>query len=508
MSRTDDFERFAGTSDVSGDLKRRSVLGALATGGGQVLDMVLRLGSTLVLARLLVPEQFGLVAMVTAITRIAERFTALGLSAATVQAPEINHAQCSNLFWINSLAGLLFAGAVALSAPWIAAFYEDDRLTTISVALSLSFIGAGLTIQHQALLLRQLKMAQLTGIQVVATLLSVCLAIALALAGFGYWALVWKEVAQSFFMAVGTWALCRWVPSMPSRRVEMGRLLTFGRDMTLTQFLFATAAQLDSVLIGRFGGAVPLGLYRQAYNLFMGPIERLNAPILGVSQPTLSILQFEPDRYRRYYERILLAVSLATIPLGVFTTICAREIVLVGLGEEWLGAVVYLRIFGIAGAILVPVGTSGTIQITRGQSGRYLVVNLVYSVVLVALMFVGAIWGVVAIAAARLVTLVTVSPWALHFAFKGSPVSLRDFLRTVSRPVIASLVMGASLFLLQFWGPAAGPILALIADSIVAAAAYCLAFILLPGGRQQLQSLLTEVLGVLKARASKASETG
>jgi len=505
MSRTDDFQRFAGTSEISGDLKRRSVLGALATGGGQVLDLTLRLGSTLVLARLLVPEQFGLVAMVTAITRIAERFAGLGLSAATVQAPEINRAQCSNLFWINTLAGLLFAGTIVLFAPGIAAFYEDDRLTAISTAFSLSFVGAGLTIQHQALLLRQLRMPQLTGIQVVATLLSVCVGIALALAGFGYWALVWKEVAQSLFLAAGTWVLCPWVPSMPSRRVNMGRLLTFGRDMTLTQFLFATAAQLDSVLIGRFGGAVPLGLYRQAYNLFMGPIERLNAPILGISQPTLSILQFEPDRYRRYYERILFAVSLATIPLGVFTAICAREIVLVGLGEEWLGAVVYLRIFGVAGAILVPVGTTGTIQITRGQSGRYLVVNLVYSVALVGLMFVGAIWGVVAIAAARLVTLVVVSPWALHFAFSGSPISVRDFLRTVSRPVAASVAMGGALLLLQSWAPLDSPLLKLLASCGTAISVYFLAFNLLPGGRRQLKSLLGEVVGVLKARASKAS---
>ena len=393
MSRAEDFERFAGTSDVSGDLKRRSVVGALATGGGQVLDLVLRLGSTLILARLLMPEQFGLVAMVTAITRIAERFAGLGLSAATVQAPKINHQQCSNLFWINISAGVLFASTILLLAPGISAFYEDDRLSAISAALSLSFVGAGLTIQHQALLLRQLRMPQITAIQVVATLLSVCVGIALALGGFGYWALVWKEVAQSLFLAVGTWALCPWVPSRPRRRVDMGRLLSFGRDLTLTEFVFAIAAQLDSVLIGRFGGAVPLGLYRQAYNLFMGPIERLNAPILGVSQPTLSILQFEPDRYRRYYERILLAVSLATIPIGVFTAISAREIVLVALGEEWIGAVVFLRIFGVAGAILVTVGTSGMVLVTRGKSGRYLVVNLVYSLTLVGLMFVGATWA-------------------------------------------------------------------------------------------------------------------
>ena len=114
MNRPDNFERFARTEEVRGDLKRKSVLGALATGAGGSLDFVLRLGSTLILARLLVPEHFGLVAMVTAITRIAERFATLGLSTATVQAPEITEGQCSNLFWINVAAGGLFAGLLVV----------------------------------------------------------------------------------------------------------------------------------------------------------------------------------------------------------------------------------------------------------------------------------------------------------------------------------------------------------------------------------------------------------
>ena len=339
----------------------------------------------------------------------------------------------------------------------------------------------------------------------VATLLSVYVGIALALGGFGYWALVWKEVAQSLFLAVGTWALCPWVPSRPRRRVDMGRLLSFGRDLTLTEFVFAIAAQLDSVLIGRFGGAVSLGLYRQAYNLFMGPIERLNAPILGVSQPTLSILQFEPDRYRRYYERILLAVSLATIPIGVFTAISAREIVLVALGEEWIGSVVFLRISAS------PARLGHSRHQRDGPSHSWKVRQIPGRQPRIqsdprGFMLVGATWGVIAIAAGRLVTLVLVSPWALRFSFAGSPVSVGDFLRTISRPVVASLVMGGALFTLQFWDPVESALVALSMAFCVAAGVYFLTFVFLPGGRRQLESLLAEVFGAVKAHASKAGQ--
>jgi PST family polysaccharide transporter len=502
MSRSENFERFAGTEAVSGDLKRKSVLGALTTGAGSALDFAIRLASTLILARLLVPEHFGLVAMVTAVTRMAERFATLGLSTATVQASKITQGQCSNLFWINAGAGLLFAAMVVLLSPQIANFYDDARLQTIAIAISLNFVWTGLTAQHIALLRRQMKLPQIAANRLVATFLSVCLAIALALGGFGYWALVWKEVIQAFLIAAGSWILCPWVPGLPSRRVRMGRLLTFGRDMTLTQLLLAVSAQLDSLLIGRFGGAVALGLFRQAHNLMMAPIERLRAPIYSVSQPGLSILQREPARYRRYYQRILFVVSLATVPLGVFTTIYAHEIVLVALGEQWLGAVVFLRIFGVAAAIQPALGTTGIVMITCGKSGRYFWVSLVYNVVLLIVMVTGIQWGAVGIAAARVTTLILLMPWALYYSFAGTPVPVVDFVRSVSRPFAASFAMGATLLLLRNFGQLEHEVLALTAGCGAAITVYFLTFNLLPGGRAQLQSLASEVIAAMRGRSS------
>ena len=502
MNRSDKFARFAGTEAVSSDLKRKSVLGALMTGAGGAADLVLRLGSTLILARLLVPEYFGLVAMVTAVTRIAERFATLGLSTATVQAPKITHGQCSNLFWINAGVGVLLGALLVLFSPAIADFYEDERLQAIAVALSLNFVSIGLTVQHEALLRRQMKLPQIAAMRVAATFLSVGLAIALALGGFNYWALVWKEVIQFFLTAVSAWILCRWVPGLPSRRVDMHRLLGFGRDMTLTQLLLALSAQLDSVLIGRFAGAVDLGLYRQAANLMQAPIQRLNAPIATVSQPGLSILQFEPARYRRYYQRILFVVGLLTIPLGVFTAIYAQEIVLVALGPKWLGATVFLRIFGIMASIRPAIATTGMVLVTCGKSGRFLMLSVVYSVTSLILMFVGIRWGAVGIATAQVSTAVLLMPWLLYYSLAGSPVSVGAFLRTASRPLVASLTMAAALLLLQNFTHLESALLSLTAACGTAIAVYFLTLNFLPGGRDQLQSLVSELVAALRKRSS------
>jgi PST family polysaccharide transporter len=276
--------------------------------------------------------------------------------------------------------------------------------------------------------------------------------------------------------------------------------------MTLTQILLSVSAQLDSLLVGKVAGASELGLYRQADNLMKAPVERFNAPIATVSQSGLSILQREPARYRRYYQRILLVVSLLTVPLGVFTAIYAHEIILIVLGQKWLGATVFLRIFALLASIRPAMATSAVVMITCGHAGRFLKVSLVYSAALVTLMLIGISWGSVGIASAHLATAVLVTPWLLSYSFAGSPVSIRAFGESVSRPAIASLTMGAALLLLQSFANLESALLSLALGAGTAITVYFLTLNLLPGGRDQLQSLAKELLGALRRRSSAEVE--
>ena len=255
MSQPDKFARFADTKAVSDDLKRKSVVGALTTGAGGAVDFVLRLGSTLVLARLLVPEDFGLVAMVTAITAIAEYFSTLGLSTATVQAPDITHGQCSNLFWINVAAGLLFRDAGSCFPPAIAAFYDDPRLETIAVAISLNFVFTGLDRTTRGVASPTDEAAADRRESATWRHFSACAsdrACVERLRLFGPWSGRRCAALSRCARVLGPLSVAS---GLPSRRVDMDRLLRFGRDMTLTQLLIAASEQLDSLLIGRFVGA-------------------------------------------------------------------------------------------------------------------------------------------------------------------------------------------------------------------------------------------------------------
>jgi O-antigen/teichoic acid export membrane protein len=314
MSRSERFNSLARTESVRENLKTKSVHGAFFTAAGSGIDFLLRLASTAVLARMVIPEHWGLVGMVTAITAIAEQFRDLGLSAATLQSKEISHKQVTNLFWVNVVAGALFTLVMSAAAPAVSAFYGDPRLTLITVAISTNFFWAGLLVQHQALLMRQMKLPQIAIINITANALSGVLAVVLAMNHYGYWALAWREMARIIFTAAGTWALCPWMPSLPGRGAEIGNLLRFGRDITLTHILDAIVSNVDKLLIGKFSGPVPLGMYRQGYWLIMAPVTYLCAPVQRVAQPALSALQADPGRYRRYYERVVFLVSLPTLP--------------------------------------------------------------------------------------------------------------------------------------------------------------------------------------------------
>ncbi len=439
------FERFASTAHVRDGLRLKSVRGALFVAGSSGIDFALRLVSAVVLARLLIPEHFGLIGMVTAVTGIAEQISALGLSTATVQAPGITHQQCSNLFWINFFVGIAFAAVLAAFSPLVAAFYKEPRLVPITLAISTNFIWGGLKFQHEALLDRQMKLAQISGNRLVAGFLSTAVAIALALVGVNYWALVAREILRGFFVLVGLWILSRWVPGAPRRGVDMRRLLIFGRDMTLAQIVTEIVSRVDGLLVGRFAGATALGLYRQAYNLMMAPMEQLNGPIISVAQPGLSALQVDPGRYVRYYRQILFLVSLVTMPVGMFSIIYGEELVLALLGPRWTQAAIFLQIFGLLAMFTPTVATSGLVLVTRGKSQRLLVVSLLHSLVLGGLMVLGVHWGAKGIAAARVAAGVLLMVPKLLYSFAGTPVHAADFFKEVSRPFLASLVMAAAL---------------------------------------------------------------
>jgi PST family polysaccharide transporter len=501
----DSFEKFSDPFSSGESLRNRSVRGAfyMATVGG--IEFAIRLSATLILVRILAPEDFGLVAMVLAFTGLADIFKDLGLGTATIQRKSISHHQISSLFWINVICGVLVMLAFCAMSPGFSWFYGETRLLAITCVLASTILLGGMTVQHEALLLRQMAQGSLANIRLAATFLSSCLAIALAVDGLSYWALIVREVARSFIYLLGVWWSCRWLPALLMHINDVRGFLNFGRDMTLTNVVFAVVARIDGVLVGKFFGADALGIYRQAENLVSTPIERFNEPLFSISQSGLSSIQSDPDRYRRYYQRVVGFIALVTVPLGVFVAIYSYDVTRLALGEKWLAATPFVSAFGVAAALKPTIASTAIVALTLGRSKVLLGLGLLHSLVLIVFLMVGLYWGALGIALAHIGATVCMIPLRLYYGFRGSPISVRTLLFAIKIQLGASAFMAASLVIFRASFSIEDYFYDLLAGCAIGAATYSLPFVLLPCGRVELRRMLQDVRGSL---LSKETATG
>lgn len=413
----------------------------------QVVSFVFRLGSTAILARLLTPADFGLIAMVTAVTGFVEMFKDAGLSIATVQREQISHEQVSTLFWINVALSALLMLLTAALAPAVAWFYGEPRLVWITIALACTFLFGGLAVQHQALLQRQMRFTALAVIQVASIGAGVVAAIVAALAGLEYWSLVVMLAAQTGAYAILAWTCSGWRPGMPRRRTGVRPMLAFGGSLTGFRLMNYFARNADNVLIGWYWGPAALGLYSRAYGLVMLPVRYLNGPISAMAVPALSRLQSSPQQWIRYYSRAVSGVMLCTAPLSAFLFVAAEDVVLLVLGPQWHDAARIFRWLALS-ALAQPLFASlEWVYISLARSRQMLIWSTVTSMTYIAGFVVAVPFGATAVAALYSAVFLLLLWPSLAYACRGT--SLRPW--SVLRGVVPQTT-GAVIATAFAWG--------------------------------------------------------
>lgn len=433
------------------DLKPRIVRSGMARVSGQAASFVLRLAFLTIMARLLTPEEFGLVAMVTVVTGLYALFTSAGLSSATVQRVSVTHAQISTLFWINVLVGVLLGALCLATAPVLAAFYDDSRITWVTGALGAGFVVNALGVQHTAILQRDLRYVALTAIEVVAQLASIVAGVALAVAGFGYWALVASILVAAGTMTLLVWLTTRWVPGRPHRDAELLSMLRFGGNVTAHSVMSHVAQNLDKLLLGRFQGADALGIYGRAFQLVSMPMTSLSSAVGWVAFSALSRVQEDPARFRRYFLRAYGLVVSVVVPIVVFAAVFADDTILVVLGDQWPEVTPIFQLLAPAALVLTLIeGPTFWLLHSLGLAGRAVWITCGITGVILLACVVGLPHGATGLAAAYSVALslwlVPHLAWCVH----GTPVRLGDLVRTIWCPIVSSaLASGMAYVLVQ-----------------------------------------------------------
>lgn len=491
------------TDHLLGDLEGRSVRGGVVTLAAQGAKFVLQMSSTMVLARLLAPGDFGLVAMVTAVTGFVAMFKDCGLSAATVQRAKITCAQISTLFWINCALGLVLMLVVLALSPVIAWFYHEPRLLWITVALSITFAVTGVAVQHQALLRRQMRFKALAMIEVVSMAFGVLIGIAMAWVGFGYWSLVGFTFGSTLLNSALVWLNCDWRPGPFRQKVGARSLLAFGGHVTGFEVLNYFTRNFDNVLIGRVLGSVAIGIYSKAYGLLMLPINQINSPLSTVMLPVLSRVQGKPRDYARLYLRALKALSLVTVPLVVFSFVLAKDVVLVLLGPQWVSAVVVFQLLAPAALVGTINIAPGWLCISLGQPQKQIHYGLVSAPLCVLAFVIGVRWGIEGVAAGFSLTFFFVFWLFVWYASKDSPLKFSQILGTFSSALLPSAGAGLAVWLLRHTALFhVTPLVAVASCSVIFASAYAAGALLFNGTRD----LISDLVRLIRAQSLLSNE--
>jgi len=490
--------------DAQGDLKRKTARGAVASVVGQAANFALRIGSMVIIARLVTPEQFGIVGMVTAFTGLLNLLRDGGLTQAAVQKAELSGELASTLFWLNLAIGVALAALTALAAPVLVAFYGDPRLFWITIAMGAAFVVNGASAQHRAALQRGMRFGELVVIDVVAQAVSIVVGIWMAVAGLGHWALVGMTLALPAGAMIGVWIRARWVPGKPKAATGAGSMLRYGGLLTLNSIVAYFAYNMDKVLLGRFWGAEVLGLYGRAYQLISLPTENLQSAMGWVMFPVLARVQADPNRLRSYFLKGYALFLSVVFPITVACALFASDIVRVLLGPQWSDAVPIFELLAptiLAFALLNPMAY---LMQATGRVLRSLQLAFVIAPVVIAAYAVGLASGPTGVALGfSIAMLVLVAP-AAHWAKQGTLITATDLVRAVFPPFVSALAGAAAAVAVAYVLPDIAALLRLTVLTIVLFGTHAL--VLLFGLRQK--EIYLDMLRAVRGRPAPAAAGG
>lgn len=457
-----------------GSLKKQITSGIIWGGFERVTQQVIQFGLSVLLARLLSPDDFGMMAMMMVFTGFAGMLADGGFNTALVQKQDMTDAHVHTVFWITLFSGTFLAIITFLSAPLLAKFYKTPALEPIFQVISVNFILGSFGNVPSALLQKQMRFSSIAKINNSALVISGTVAVVMALRGAGVWSLVAQSIISAFILAcLRIWS-CRWLPKFVFSLRALREILSFSGHMFGFLFINYWARNADNLIVGKFFGSATLGVYSRAYALMLLPLTQFNAVINQIMLPALSMIQNDKPRARSLYLRTVGIVSLLSSPLMFGLFVVAKPFILTIYGEKWVEVAPILQVLSLVGWIQSLTSSGGLLLQSQGRSGRLFYWWSLFYTMFVASFFVGVMIGTVyAVAVCYAVAnLLYVYP-AMSICGRVVDLDATDILKAASGPVYSALGMSAIVYAVQCSLPTSWPTgLALVILVLVGMSAY------------------------------------
>ncbi|RWL22673.1 MAG: lipopolysaccharide biosynthesis protein [Mesorhizobium sp.] len=432
------------------NLGRRTASGGIIALCAQALILLTQVGYMALMARLLQPDDFGLVAMAAAATAFVGVFADLGLSMVTIQREEVDHDTVSALFFVNLGVGFALMPLTWLMAPVATWIFNDPRVFDLILVLALAIPITAAGAQHKALLVRNMRWMSLQGVNLGSLLCGFAVGVAMAWGwDFKYWSLAAATLTTASVGTIGLWILSPWRPTRVANWMNAKSAIGFGIHYSGSQFTNYINRQSDNVLIGWKSGPGELGFYTRAYSLFMLPITLVSGPIGSVIIPMLSRLQARPAEWARTYLSAMRLTLMMNAILCILITINAQGIVALVYGENWSKSGTILMVLSLSLITSISGQFGGWALISMGRARELFVFSIFSSAIRFAAFLFAVQWGAPGVALAWSITSWVFTPVLWLYATRNTELLFSDLVKAAA-PFFFAYIAIVALFRF-FW---------------------------------------------------------
>ncbi|HIG47137.1 MAG TPA: MOP flippase family protein [candidate division Zixibacteria bacterium] len=391
-------------------LTRKTIRGVFWSGMSQFISHGISFLVNIVVARLLFPEDFGILGMAAVYIELVSVISDLGINASIIQRDKVSQSQLSTCFWLNQIVAVTLIGLSVLCAPLVAQFYRAEILSSVIIVSSLSLIPRMLGSVHKTLLTRHLAFKTIAAPDIIGIMVFSVLVIPMTWGGLGLWSIILANLAGAWATTIGLWKWSGWRPAWTFDWKGYRGLISFGSKVLGEQLIGYIILNIDYLMIGRLLGPYALGVYTLAYNLMTFPQRKIAQVVTRVTFPAFSRVQNNDALLREAYLKTVRYISLVTFPILTGMGILAADFIHVVYTDKWVEAVVPLQIMCLDGLIRTVGTTVGSILYAKGRADIGLKWKIVASGVILPSIIVGSNYGIIGVAVALTGTTIVLSP--------------------------------------------------------------------------------------------------
>lgn len=405
---------------------------------------------SIILARILSPEDFGLVGMIAIFISLGNSLMDSGFSGALIRKKDVADSDLSTVFYVNLILSILIYSILFLSAPAIASFLDNDFLSILLRVLGLSVVIMSFTQVQKVNFVRKIDFRTQALISLVSSIVSGAVSIWMALTGYGVWSLVVQQLSKQALVSVLLWIFSSWKPSLTFSFSSFKEMFAFSSKLLASSIISVIWNEIYSLVIGKMYNPVSVGYFTRAEKFKTMVTSNIGQVVQRVGYPVMSTVRDDVHRQVRVYRKVVKLTILLTSTLVMGLIGCADSMIEVLIGAKWLPAAGYLRILGISGLFLPLVLSSVNVFNANGKSSVTLKLEIIKTILAIIPVALGIFFDITALLWG--VVVVTIASYLIHaiFVSKEIPYPVSNQLRDILPSILISVIMAVAVYFIGF----------------------------------------------------------